>query len=34
LLTGNLLGSIVAHQANNFLPAVGLLLITQGVLSG
>lgn len=31
LLTGNLLASIVAHQANNFLPAVGLLLVTQGV---
>ncbi len=34
LLTGNLLASIVAHQANNFLPAVGLLLITQGALPG
>jgi hypothetical protein len=34
VLTGNLLGSIVAHQANNFLPAVGLLLITQGAISG
>jgi membrane protease YdiL (CAAX protease family) len=34
LLTGNLLASIVAHQANNFLPAIGLLLITQGALSG
>ncbi|MGH3773430.1 MAG: lysostaphin resistance A-like protein [Pseudonocardiaceae bacterium] len=34
LLTGNLLASIVAHQANNFLPAIGLLLITQGVVSG
>ena len=33
-LTGNLLGSIVAHQANNFLPAIGLLLITQGVVAG
>ncbi len=32
LLTGNLLTSIVAHQANNFLPAVGLLLITQGAM--
>jgi membrane protease YdiL (CAAX protease family) len=30
LLSGNLLASIVAHQANNFLPAIGLLLITQG----
>ncbi|MQA15510.1 MAG: CPBP family intramembrane metalloprotease [Pseudonocardiaceae bacterium] len=32
MYTGNLLASIVAHQANNFLPAVGLLLITLGVL--
>ncbi|MGH3916834.1 MAG: CPBP family glutamic-type intramembrane protease [Pseudonocardiaceae bacterium] len=32
MLTGNLLASIVAHQANNFLPAVGLLLISQGLL--
>jgi membrane protease YdiL (CAAX protease family) len=29
LLTRNLLASIVAHQVNNFLPAIGLLLITQ-----
>jgi len=34
MLTGNLLTSIVAHQTNNFLPAVGLLLITQGLLPG
>jgi membrane protease YdiL (CAAX protease family) len=34
MLTGNLLASIVAHQANNFLPAVGLLLLTQGMLPG
>jgi uncharacterized protein len=34
LLTGNLLASIAAHQANNFLPAIGLLLITQGALHG
>jgi hypothetical protein len=34
LLTGNLLASIAAHQANNFLPAVGLLLISQGLLPG
>ncbi len=32
MLTGNLLASVVAHQANNFLPAVGLLLITQGLV--
>ena len=30
LLTGNLLASIVAHQTNNFLPAIGLFLITRG----
>lgn len=34
LITGNLLASIVAHQTNNFLPAVVLLLSTQGVLHG
>jgi membrane protease YdiL (CAAX protease family) len=34
LLTGNLLASIVAHQTNNLLPAIGLLLITQGAMSG
>lgn len=34
MLTGNLLGSIVAHQVNNFLPAVGLLLATTGVIPG
>lgn len=33
IFTGNLLSSVVAHQANNFLPAVGLLLISQGLLS-
>lgn len=32
LLTGNLLASIVAHQVNNFLPAIGLLLITLGAV--
>lgn len=32
LLTGNLLTSIVAHQVNNFLPALGLLLLTQGAV--
>ncbi|MDQ3886847.1 MAG: CPBP family intramembrane metalloprotease [Actinomycetota bacterium] len=31
LVTGNLLSSVVAHQANNFVPALGLLLITLGV---
>ncbi|MFI9813787.1 CPBP family intramembrane glutamic endopeptidase [Saccharothrix variisporea] len=30
LITGNLLASVVAHQANNFLPALGLLLLTTG----
>lgn len=34
LLTGNLLASIAAHQANNFLPAIGLLLITRGAVAG
>jgi membrane protease YdiL (CAAX protease family) len=34
LLTGNLLASVVAHQVNNLLPAIGLLLITQGALPG
>ena len=32
LLTGNVLAGVVAHQANNFLPAVALLLTTTGVL--
>lgn len=32
LLTGNLLASIVAHQVNNFLPAVALLLATTGAV--
>lgn len=30
LLTGNTLASVVAHQANNLLPAVGLLLVLLG----
>ncbi|NUT51502.1 MAG: CPBP family intramembrane metalloprotease [Saccharothrix sp.] len=28
LVTGNLLAGVVAHQTNNFLPALGLLLLT------
>lgn len=32
MLTGNLLAGIIAHQANNFLPALALLLISQGML--
>lgn len=32
MLTGNVLAGIIAHQANNFLPAVGLVLISQGLL--
>jgi uncharacterized protein len=32
MVTGNLLAGIVAHQANNFLPAIGLLLVSQGLL--
>ncbi|PRX49170.1 hypothetical protein B0I33_103203 [Prauserella shujinwangii] len=31
LFTGNLLASVVAHQTNNFLPAIALLLSTTGV---
>ena len=30
MLTGNTLASVVAHQANNLLPAVGLLLVLLG----
>jgi uncharacterized protein len=30
LLTGNLVASIAAHQANNLLPAIGLFVITLG----
>lgn len=32
LLTGRLLGSIVAHQMNNFLPAVAILVTALGVV--
>lgn len=32
MVTGNLLASVVAHQVNNFLPAVALLLATTGSL--
>lgn len=32
LVTGRLLGSIVAHQMNNFFPALALLLTALGVL--
>lgn len=32
LLTGNLLASVVAHQVNNLLPAIALLLATTGNL--
>jgi len=31
LITGRLLGSIVAHQMNNFLPAVAILLTALGI---
>jgi hypothetical protein len=31
LFTGRLLGSVVAHQMNNFLPAVAILLTALGV---
>lgn len=30
MLTGNTLASVVAHQANNLLPAIGLLLVLLG----
>lgn len=30
--SGNMLSSVVAHQVNNLLPAIGLLLVTLGVL--
>ncbi|OZM74124.1 CPBP family intramembrane metalloprotease domain-containing protein [Amycolatopsis antarctica] len=33
LFTGRLLGSIVAHQMNNFLPALAILLTALGVVS-
>ncbi|MGW9478735.1 CPBP family intramembrane glutamic endopeptidase [Saccharomonospora azurea] len=33
LVTGRLLGSIVAHQMNNFLPALAILLTALGVLA-
>lgn len=33
LVTGRLLGSIVAHQMNNFLPAVAILLTALGVMN-
>jgi len=32
LVTGRLLGSIVAHQVNNFLPALALLLTALGAM--
>ncbi|GAA2779781.1 type II CAAX endopeptidase family protein [Saccharopolyspora taberi] len=32
MVTGRVTASIVAHQVNNFLPAVGLLLISLGVM--
>ena len=31
--TGRLLGSVVAHQMNNFLPALAILLTGLGVLA-
>ncbi|WP_460954698.1 lysostaphin resistance A-like protein [Parasphingorhabdus pacifica] len=32
MLTGRLTASVVAHQVNNFLPALGLLLLSLGML--
>lgn len=34
VVTGNLLASIVAHQVNNFIPAIVLMLTVLGVISG
>ncbi|WP_370591264.1 CPBP family intramembrane glutamic endopeptidase [Saccharopolyspora montiporae] len=34
MVTGRLTASVVAHQVNNFLPALGLLLISLGLLPG
>ncbi len=33
LVTGRLLGSVVAHQVNNFLPAVAILLPALGIMN-
>ena len=33
LFTGRLLGAVVAHQMNNFLPALAMLLTTLGVMT-
>nr|WP_246076696.1 type II CAAX endopeptidase family protein [Amycolatopsis cihanbeyliensis] len=33
LVTGRLLGSIIAHQVNNFLPALAILLTALGVVA-
>lgn len=34
VVTGRLTASVVAHQVNNFLPALGFLLISLGILPG
>lgn len=34
LITGRLTASIVAHQVNNFVPALALLLVSLGVMQG
>lgn len=34
LMTGRLTASVVAHQVNNFLPALGILLISLGLMPG
>lgn len=34
LVTGRLTASVVAHQVNNFLPALGILLISLGLMPG
>jgi len=32
MVTGRLTASVIAHQVNNFLPALGLLLVSLGLL--
>ncbi len=34
LITGRLTAAVIAHQVNNFLPALGLLLLSLGLLPG
>jgi uncharacterized protein len=32
MVTGRLTASVIAHQINNFLPALGLLLVSLGLM--